>query len=145
MGYAMRVTKRVLVVEDHSSVRTLLRVTLEDEGYRVLEANGGFEAIEAAEEAKPDLIMLDLMMPELDGEKVIHEVRGRSDIAGIPIVVVTAREEGIDRVKDLVGEANVFMKPFEEQVLVGRVRDLIGPGEDKPTSPWKGQPGHPRS
>lgn len=129
--------KRVLIVEDHSSVRALLRVMLEGEGYRCLEAGDGVEALQAAQSKKPDLIMLDLMMPEVDGEKVIQEIRGRADISSIPIVVVTAREEGIERISDVVGAANVFMKPFDEGKLIARVRDLIGPGEGRSTSPWR--------
>lgn len=130
--------KRILIVEDHSSVRALLRVMLEGEGYRCLEAGDGFEALEAARSQRPDLMLLDLMMPELDGEKVILQAQGSADISTIPILVVTAREEGIERITDAVGAANVFMKPFDESKLIGRVRELIGPGEGRSTSPWRG-------
>lgn len=129
--------KSVLVVEDHSSVRALLRVILEGEGYRVVEASDGHEALEVAEARTPDLIMLDLMMPEFDGERVIDELQKKPDLAGIPVVVVTAREEGLDRVREKIGRTNVFMKPFEQQELVDRVKELVGPGMKKSSSPWK--------
>lgn len=126
------------MVEDHSSVRTLLRVVLEDAGYRVMEATDGPEALEVAESASPNLILLDLMMPELDGERVIANLRAGGKTAEIPIVVVTAKEEAIGRMKDLLGEANVFGKPFDQEKLLDRISRLIGPGEPAPTSPWKG-------
>lgn len=133
-------SKSILVVEDHSSVRALLRVILEGEGYRVVEAGDGLEALQVAQVRPPDLIMLDLMMPELDGERVVEEMRSKPGLADIPIVVVTAKEEGLDRVRELVGEQNVLMKPFEETELVGRVRDLIGAGARRSASPWKRPP-----
>lgn len=131
---------RILVVEDHTSVRTLMRVVLEGEGYRVMEAADGDEAIVAAEEAKPNLIVLDLMMPELDGEHVIERIRQSASISSTPIVVVTAKEEAVGRMKDLLGDENVLVKPFENEALLERVSALAGPGTKPPESPWKEQP-----
>lgn len=129
-----------MLVEDHSSVRALLRVVLEDEGYRIMEADDGPAALEAAESARPDLIVLDLMMPELDGEEVITRLREKPDLAGIPVLVVTAKEEAVGRMMDLLGDRNVFEKPFDQTKVVERVRELAGPARRLPSSPWKGPP-----
>lgn len=131
---------RILVVEDHSSVRTLLRVILEDEGYRVMEAEDGPAAVELAESAKPDLIILDLMMPALDGEHVIEELRERQATRHTPIIVVTAKEEAVERVGVAIGEENVLTKPFEEGQLLNRVGALVGAGKKPPPPTWKGEP-----
>jgi CheY-like chemotaxis protein len=132
--------KRVLVVEDHASVRTLIRVILETDGYRVVEANDGREAVESAESLKPELIVLDLMMPGMDGEKVIEELRDKAETKEIPILVVTAKEEAVGRVGEVLGRENVIQKPFEESQITERVAEIIGPGQPSSTSPWKGPP-----
>jgi len=131
--------KRILVVEDHSSVRTLFRVILESEGYRVSEAEDGDTALEMAESLRPDLILLDLMMPRLDGEKVIQELYEKPDLRSTPIIVVSAKEEAMDRVIEVVGQENAFGKPFDEEKVVNRVKELIGPGGTTSSSPWKGE------
>ncbi|HLF69631.1 MAG TPA: response regulator, partial [Actinomycetota bacterium] len=85
---------RVLLVDDYSSIRTLLRVVLEDEGYRTSEASNATEAIEAVLKTKPDLIILDLMMPQIDGRYVIEHLRQSGNKT--PIIVLTAKTEGLD-------------------------------------------------
>lgn len=132
--------KRVLIVEDHTSVRTLIRVILETEGYRVVEAGDGREAVESAENLKPELIVLDLMMPGMDGERVIEELREKPETKEIPILVVTAKEEAVGRVGEVLGRENVIQKPFEESQITQRVAEIIGPGQPPSTSPWKGPP-----
>lgn len=132
--------KRVLVVEDHSSVRTLIRVILETEGYRVVEAEDGQEAVDTAESLHPELVVLDLMMPGMDGEKVISELKEKPETKDIPILVVTAKEEAVDRVGEVLGPENVIQKPFEESQIVDRVKEMIGAVQRPSTSPWKGPP-----
>lgn len=110
----------------------------EAEGYRTIEADDGPAALEAAESVKPDLILLDLMMPELDGERVIAHLSKDPQLSGIPIIVVTAKLEAVDRIKDWLGDGNVFTKPFDQANLIARVEELIGPGSPLPSSPWKG-------
>src|SRR5688500_4629468 len=102
-------SKRVLVVEDHSSVRTLFRVLLEEQGYRVAEAEDGDTALEIAQTLLPDLILLDLMMPRLDGERVIEQMYENSSLRSTPVIVVSAKEEAMDRVMEAVGSENVFI------------------------------------
>ncbi|MCA1839182.1 MAG: PleD family two-component system response regulator [Actinomycetota bacterium] len=129
---------RILVVDDYSSVRTLLRVLLETEGYRIMEAADGTEALRAAESTKPDLVILDLMMPELDGEHVISELHGNDTLQQIPILVLSAKQEALSRVREVVGHDNVFAKPFEPAELIGRIKELIGAATKASKSPWKG-------
>lgn len=129
---------RVLVVEDHSSVRAFLRVLLEGEGYRVTEATGGLEAVATAEEVKPSLILLDLMMPGLDGERVLSLLEEKDETKDIPVIVVTAKEEAIERVAGRLGAENVFRKPFEDQELLAQVAKHAGPPEPASKSPYKG-------
>lgn len=131
-------SKRVLVVEDHSSVRTLFRVVLETEGYRVAEAEDGDAALEVAESLLPDLILLDLMMPRMDGERVIEKMYENVNLRSTPVIVVTAKEEAMDRVTEIVGRENVFVKPFDQDQVLERIKELIGPGQKQASSPWKG-------
>jgi DNA-binding response OmpR family regulator len=133
------VAPRVLIVEDHSSVRQLLRVVLETEGYRAVEAQDGPSAVETAESVKPDLVILDLMMPGLDGEWVLGQLKSKPEIANTPVVVVTAKAEAVPRMRELLGEGNVFPKPFDQTELLARISELVGPGEARSDSPWKGQ------
>src|SRR5215468_11010541 len=91
----------VLVVEDETALATLLRYNLEREGYRVFEARDGEEALLVAEEAKPDLVVLDWMLPELSGIEVARRLRARGASRNVPIVMLTARGEETDRIRGL--------------------------------------------
>ena len=87
----------VLVAEDESALVTLLRYNLEREGYRVLEARDGEEALLVAAEEQPDLVVLDWMLPQLSGIEVCRRLRGRQETRNVPIVMLTARGEESDR------------------------------------------------
>ncbi|MCA1839542.1 MAG: PleD family two-component system response regulator [Actinomycetota bacterium] len=121
---------RILLVEDDPSVRELLKVLLESEGYEILEAKDGLEGLLKAEFVKPDLLILDLMMPDVDGERVLAQIRSDEELASIPVLVVSGKYEAINRVKDLIGDDNVFPKPFEPTKLLDRIGDLIGHPDD---------------
>lgn len=122
---------RVLLVEDNTTVRELLRVLLESDGYEIVEAKDGLEGLLKAEFAKPDLMILDLMMPDVDGERVIAQLRTDPELAHIPVLVVSGKYEALDRLGELIGQDNVFAKPFEPTRLMDRIGDLIGhPGEE---------------
>ncbi|MEO7803655.1 MAG: response regulator [Actinomycetota bacterium] len=122
---------RVLIVEDNATVRELLRVLLESDGYEIVEAKDGLEGLLKAEFAKPDLMILDLMMPDVDGERVIAQVRSDPELAHVPVLVVSGKYEALDRLRDVIGEENVFAKPFEPTKLMDRIGVLIGyPGDD---------------
>ena len=116
----------ILLVEDDASVRELLKVLLEVEGYEILEAKDGLEGLEKAEALRPDLMILDLMMPEIDGERVLARLRAEPSTRQIPVIVVSGRYEALERCRDAVGAENVFAKPFEPVKLLDRVGDLVG-------------------
>jgi CheY-like chemotaxis protein len=123
-------TRKVLLVEDNVSVRELLRVLLETEGYEIVEATDGSDGLAQAEESLPDLMILDLMMPGLDGESVLERLRSHPELSKVPVLVVSGKYESLGRLKDQLGEENVFPKPFEPSKMMDRIGDLIGyPGD----------------
>jgi two-component system, OmpR family, response regulator MprA len=114
---------RVLVVEDDTAIADVLRRTLRQEGHEVRAAYDGVEALQAAEEFAPDLVVLDLGLPRLDGVEVLKRIRDSSDV---PILVLTARTELDDRVGGLDAGADDYLpKPFERQELLARMRALL--------------------
>ena len=117
----------VLVVEDDESVRKLLLMLLESEGYSTSAAADGAQAIENARKERPDLVVLDLMMPEVEGEEVIKSLWADPSLVGVPIVVVSAKIEALRNIRDLIGRDNVFPKPFDEENLMERVEQILGP------------------
>lgn len=122
---------KVLVIEDHPSARELYKVLLEGESYEVLEASDGLEGISIAATDKPDLVILDLMIPGLGGESVIRKFKDTEALRTTPILVVSAKDDALDGVRDLVGDENVFPKPFEPTVLLDRVGALVGHPDDE--------------
>jgi DNA-binding response OmpR family regulator len=121
--------KRVLVVEDEEAVRELEKFILEQHGYEVMEASDGLEGLTKAEFRKPDLILLDLMMPDVSGGRMFDEMRHHPATKDIPIVVVTGKPDAHEMFDDAIGEDNVIMKPFEADALIGRIRFHIGDPE----------------
>ena len=121
--------KRVLVVEDEEAVRELEKFILEQHGYEVMEAGDGLEGLTKAEFRKPDLILLDLMMPDVSGGRMFDEMRHHPATKDIPIVVVTGKPDAHEMFDDAIGEDNVIMKPFEADALIERIRAHIGDPE----------------
>jgi two-component system phosphate regulon response regulator PhoB len=116
----------VLVAEDEGALITLLRYNLEREGYRVLEAQDGEEALLLAAEEKPDLVLLDWMLPQLSGIEVCRRLRGRQETRNVPIIMLTARGEEGDRVRGLDTGADDYMtKPFAMTELLARLRAVL--------------------
>src|SRR5512141_618330 len=116
----------VLVAEDEGALVTLLRYNLEREGYRVLEAMDGEEALLVAAEEKPDLVLLDWMLPQLSGIEVCRRLRGRQETRNVPIVMLTARGEESDRVRGLdTGADDYVVKPFSMTELTARIRAVL--------------------
>ncbi len=115
--------KRILLVEDELRMRMIVRDYLENEGYEVIEAKDGMEAINAFQQHEIDLILLDLMIPFLDGFGVCREIRTKSDI---PIIIITAKEEDEDKIRGFdLGADEYVTKPFSPKVLVARVKSLL--------------------
>ena len=114
-------SKRVLVVEDDPSVRGLLHTLLTGEGYEVATASDGLAGLVKASSQKPDLMLLDLMMPDLGGIRVLEELREDPNMSDIPVIVVTGKLEAVPSLRGLLGEDNVFVKPFGVTELLDRV------------------------
>jgi two-component system, OmpR family, response regulator MprA len=116
-------TGRVLVVEDDEAIADVLRRTLRQEGHEVRSATDGPDALRAADEFVPDLVILDLGLPGLDGVEVCRRLRSESDV---PILILTARTDLDDRVSGLDSGADDYLsKPFERQELLARMRALL--------------------
>jgi DNA-binding response OmpR family regulator len=117
---------RVLVVDDEAPIRLLCRVNLEAEGMEVLEAGDGPSGLEAARREQPDVVLLDVMMPGLDGWRVAEELLEDPQTSGIPIVFLTARAELRDRARGLdLGGLDYVTKPCNPVDLERLIRDVI--------------------
>jgi DNA-binding response OmpR family regulator len=117
---------RVLVIDDEPPIRLLCRVNLEAEGMEVLEASDGPTGLEKARNDEPDVILLDVMMPGLDGWQVAEELIDGEQTGSIPIVFLTARAEARDRARGLdLGGIDYVTKPFNPVELAPLVRELI--------------------
>ena len=116
-------SQKVLVVEDDNNIAELLRLYLEREGYTVLEAENGVEGIKKWKSDKPDMLLLDVMMPVMDGWAVCREIRAESDV---PIIMLTAKGETADRVSGLeMGADDYIVKPLEMPEVIARVRAVF--------------------
>ncbi len=116
----------VLLVEDNPSIRELISVLLSSEGYEIIEAEDGRDGLAKARQMRPDLMILDLMMPGVSGEGVIAELQKDPGFESMPVMVVSGKDEGMGEIKDMLGDENVFQKPFEPVRLLNRVVELIG-------------------
>jgi len=118
--------ERVLVIDDEPPIRLLCRVNLEAEGMQVLEAADGLAGVEVARKETPDVILLDVMMPGLDGWRVAEELLDDERTRSIPIIFLTARAELRDRARGLdLGGIDYVTKPFNPVDLAPLVRDLL--------------------
>ena len=116
----------VLVVEDETSLMTMLRYNLEKEGYHVTEAGDGEEAITVANETPPDAVILDWMLPRMSGVEVCRQLRRKTETRNTPIIMLTARTEEADKVRGLnVGADDYMTKPFSMVELLARIRALL--------------------
>jgi DNA-binding response OmpR family regulator len=117
---------RVLVIDDEAPIRLLCRVNLEAEGMEVLEAGDGPSGLAAARSERPSVILLDVMMPGLDGWRVAEELLEDPSTSGIPIIFLTARAELRDRARGLdIGGLDYITKPFNPLELAPTVRELL--------------------
>ncbi|MCA9979601.1 MAG: response regulator transcription factor [Anaerolineales bacterium] len=128
--------EKILVVDDEANIRDLAQMYLEQAGFDVTTAVDGQTALETAQQTSPDLVVLDLMLPEIDGWEVCRRLRTQSDT---PIIMLTARDDDIDKIVGLEMGADDYMtKPFNPRELVARVRAILRrattPNAPNPTS-----------
>lgn len=125
-GISSMLKPLILIVEDEAPLVTMLRYNLERQGFRVDEAADGQEAITKIAEAKPDLVLLDWMLPAMSGIEVCRQIRRRPGTRDLPIIMVTARAEGADSVRGLnTGADDYISKPFSIDLLLARIRALL--------------------
>ena len=118
--------KRVLVVDDEKFVRELIKIKLGRCGLTVLEATNGLEAVEMAKSLKPDMILMDVMMPKMNGFVACQQLKADPDTARIPIVMLTARGEQANQEQGLAsGAADYMSKPFSPQKLAELVIEIL--------------------
>ena len=121
---------KVLIVDDDTNICELLRLYLEKEGYSTVIANDGEEAVEAFKNNSPDIILLDVMLPKLDGWQVCREIRKTSQV---PIIMLTAKGETFDKVFGLeLGADDYITKPFESKEVVARIKAVMRRGVKTP-------------
>jgi two-component system response regulator VicR len=123
--------KRVVCIEDEPEMIDLVRLILSRKGFEVIGANGGIEGLEVVREEKPDLILLDLMMPDMDGWEVYQQIKADANLRSIPVVVVTAKAQSIDKVLGLhIAKVDDYItKPFGPQELLDSVEQILGQSE----------------
>jgi two-component system alkaline phosphatase synthesis response regulator PhoP len=118
--------KKILIVEDEPDILQLVKLYLEKEGFRTATAVNGAQALKKVKEDKPDLIVLDLMLPEIDGLEVCKRLRSVPDTAMLPIIMLTAKAEESDTVIGLeLGADDYVAKPFSPKALVARIKALL--------------------
>ena len=117
---------KVLIVEDEANIRQLVKYNLEKESFQVLEAEDGLLGLRLAKAEKPDLVLLDLMLPQMDGLEVCRSLKGNPATAALPIIMLTAKSEEIDKVIGLeLGADDYMTKPFSPRELVARVKAVL--------------------
>jgi DNA-binding response OmpR family regulator len=118
-------TKTVLLVEDDESVRQLVKATLAMSEYEVIEAKDGLEGLLLMEMHKPDAVVLDLMMPDVGGERMLAQLRATPETKRTPVVIITGKPEVAPEVIGLVGKENFFPKPFDPDAVMERLQALL--------------------
>lgn len=117
---------KILIVDDDANIRLIASMSLDDEAVIVLEAESGAEALKVAAEELPDLILLDMMMPEMDGKTTLAELKKRSQLSSIPVIFLTAKVQNseLESYTDL-GAAGVITKPFDPMTLPEEINQLL--------------------
>lgn len=118
--------RKILLVEDDESVRQLVRVTLQMHEFDVVEAKDGLEGLLMLDMHRPDAVVLDLMMPDVAGERMLAQLRQTPETKKTPVLIITGKPEVAPEVIGLVGSDNFFPKPFDPDAVIERLNELIG-------------------
>jgi DNA-binding response OmpR family regulator len=122
----VKITKRILSIEDDPSFSRYLSYMLTKEGYEVVTATNGLTGLRKAEEEDLDLILLDVMLPGLDGFEVCHRLRAEPKTAHIPVLMLSAKGQDSDKVTGLRVGANAFLsKPIDREVLLAKIKEYL--------------------
>jgi len=122
-AYFSHVRKKILVVEDSSTTRKVIAVTLSQNDYQVIEACDGIEALSRLNEHKPDLIILDIILPKMDGYKILSIIKSNSDFKETPVIMLTSKDSFFSKVKGrMAGSTAYLTKPFDPQKLLETIR-----------------------
>ena len=124
--------KKILIVDDEDDILHFLELVLREKGYEVATASGGHEALTKAQVDRPDLVLLDIMMPQMDGWEVLKLLRVDDSTAPIPVAMLSARTEAKDRVQGLQeGAIDYICKPFSLQDLLVKIETIFGQVEGR--------------
>ena len=126
----MDTKQTIMVVDDNPDIVTIVRTILEGKGYKVLSAYSGAELLSSLEQQKPDLIVLDIMMPQMDGLEVLTRLKGAPDTSSIPVVLLTAKVQYEDVLGGYKLGADYYItKPFTSTQLINGINLLLGEGK----------------
>ena len=119
---------KILVADDEPNIVKLLRLYLREEGYEIVVARNGREALERFRTETPDLVLLDLMMPDMDGWEVYQQMKADPELKDIPVIVVTAKAQSIDKILGLhIAKVDDYVtKPFHMSELIARIKEVAG-------------------
>jgi two-component system alkaline phosphatase synthesis response regulator PhoP len=136
---------KILIVEDEANIRQLLRYNLEKEGFQVMEAIDGIQGLRTAQREKPDLVLLDLMLPGMDGLEVCRTLKGAPATSALPIIMLTAKAEEIDKIIGLeLGSDDYMTKPFSPRELTARIKAVLRRSQKETALPGELQVGRLR-
>jgi len=135
---------KVLIADDEPHIRRILQFLLQNDGFEVEIAEDGLQAVERIRDFNPDLVLLDVMMPHMDGFAVLEHIRENFETSNIPVIMLTAKGEVSDKVRGLRGGANDYMiKPFDQDELLLRVSNLLASSKrEREANPLTGLPGN---
>jgi len=118
--------KTILVVEDSSTTRKVIKMTLENGGFRIIEAIDGVEALSKLNDERPDLVLLDIMLPKIDGYNILSILKRNKEMKTVPVIMLTGKNRILDKVKGKLSSANAYLtKPFKPEVLINAVNKHI--------------------
>lgn len=118
--------KRILIMDDDADLVRIVEARLKSAGYEVLSAGGGAECLEKAQKEMPDIILLDILMPEMDGQEVLRKLRSGGRAANIPVIMLTAKDQVEDVTKSIrYGAQDYIVKPFDYRVMLEKIKKVI--------------------